>query len=224
MLELVTNSVVTRLDNVLRFNGERIIGQRENITQHSYWVTILSNTITEQLFGDILITGNLEQENWYLNLYRLVVKKAMLHDVDEAITGDIVFPTKHHPEFGNKLQESLFEIILDYVEKNKSNDLVLSEYNDFVLQSAAGVVGSIQYKIAQMIVKISDWMSCFKVCHEQSNLGSASFTNMKYLCIGYIGSSIDKLIDYLDKNDIYYNKKFIIDFKDELVSYKLLNK
>ena len=59
-------------------------GRGENVAEHSYYV----------IFYCLLIAKDLEKDGYKIDYYKLLVS-ATIHDLDEAITGDIIRPVKY---------------------------------------------------------------------------------------------------------------------------------
>lgn len=62
-------------------------GRPENVAEHSYYV----------VFYCLLIAKDMERDGYKIDYYRLLVS-AIIHDLDEAITGDIIRPVKYSSE------------------------------------------------------------------------------------------------------------------------------
>lgn len=62
-------------------------GRGENVAEHTFYV----------VFYALLIAKDMEKEGHKIDYYRLLVS-AIIHDLDEAITGDIIRPVKYSSE------------------------------------------------------------------------------------------------------------------------------
>jgi 5'-deoxynucleotidase YfbR-like HD superfamily hydrolase len=62
-------------------------GRGENVAEHSYYV----------IFYCLLIAKDMEKDGYKIDYYKLLVS-AVIHDLDEAITGDIIRPVKYSSE------------------------------------------------------------------------------------------------------------------------------
>lgn len=79
--------------------------QKYSVAEHSYYTALLS-----MLFADI--------ENVYpTKRYDTseVIKRALIHDLEESTTGDILYPFKH----GNKEATELFRVLIERVVENE---------------------------------------------------------------------------------------------------------
>ena len=79
--------------------------QRYSVAEHSYYISLLA-----MLFADI---ENLNADEKIYDTSE-VIKHALIHDLEESITGDILFPFKHQNE---KLKPQLKMAIEECVDK-----------------------------------------------------------------------------------------------------------
>lgn len=82
-------SFVSTLSGVQRFSLLKLV-HRENVLEHTGMVVIFALCIVQELNSDLPPEKQIEIEE--------VLVKAIVHDWDEVITGDIVRPTKYFSE------------------------------------------------------------------------------------------------------------------------------
>lgn len=91
----------------------------EDVAQHSYYVAVLAMVIGDE-YNTYVDEHNLgfhplDCENWMeLVNMEVLLRKALLHDTEEAITGDIPWNIKHMNE---KFHESITKAISDRIDK-----------------------------------------------------------------------------------------------------------
>lgn len=73
-----------RLQHVHRYSNTPVVGDKENVAAHSWYVTFYAMTMAEHLFAD----------GYDVNIEG-VMKKAILHDWEESLTGDIVHTARN---------------------------------------------------------------------------------------------------------------------------------
>lgn len=220
MLKIVHTSPANQLNNIFRFNGERINGQRESVTQHSYWVTFYCHFIVEQLFSNHVNDTN-NYNIWYLEFYRLLNRMALLHDFEESITSDIPYQVKHDEKYGDKMNDILVKIVRDYVTQHRRKDITIEEFALALnVDRTTPFPGQLlKFDLAKIIVKISDWLSCYSFSREQRLSGAINFLRIEKLCLEHIAGKLQELILFLSNNFPQvpsYNKEFIYEFKSEL--------
>jgi len=88
------NDLLGRLSTTNRFSNAKLINP-ESVLEHTAYVSLLSLFIAKKLeeAGEIIN---------YISLY----EKALLHDVEESVSGDVITPTKYA---NKKLSEALKE-------------------------------------------------------------------------------------------------------------------
>lgn len=98
-----------KMSNVQRYSWTQVIVP-ENLAQHSYYVTVLADLISEDIserFPDIKIDKN------------KILSFALYHDYEEIYTWDIITPVKYkNKEFREKL-DSLWNLLLtEWINSN----------------------------------------------------------------------------------------------------------
>jgi 5'-deoxynucleotidase YfbR-like HD superfamily hydrolase len=92
-----------QLANIQRCSTTRRIKQ-QSVAEHSYYVAVISLLLAQELKGDVDLG--------------LLLQKALFHDLEEAMTGDIIYPLKHSsPEVNATLEEITVEYCRKIFEK-----------------------------------------------------------------------------------------------------------
>jgi 5'-deoxynucleotidase YfbR-like HD superfamily hydrolase len=72
------------MSDVIRYSGTKVLN-KENLAEHSYYVSVLADSIAEDI-----------EYKHEINIDRYkVLKYALYHDIEEIFTGDIVTPLKY---------------------------------------------------------------------------------------------------------------------------------
>ena len=144
---------IRNLNAITRY-ANRLKSSKETVAAHVYYVSIYSMTLAKLIDKEIKVD--------YSKLYSL----AMLHDIEECISGDIVrtLKIKMSEAFKQFSELSASTILDDLPEDIKKEYLDNWKTDD----------GSIESKI----VKISDELSGIAYCIEQISLGNTYFNNI----------------------------------------------
>lgn len=143
------SSDVRRLDAVVRFSSIPV-STSETVSAHTFWVCLYSIMIHRQLTG-LINEAALEQQ---IMLYSLI------HDIGEAVTGDIVRTMKYS---SNEFKEAV-----DRAEESEMNKMD---------QSIKDVVSSCNKKsrdwpYIKAVVKAADFLSLFEYMNREWNRGN----------------------------------------------------
>ncbi len=148
------------LENIKRFNQFPIINPR-TVASHSFYVCWWSMLIALHEKGEKEID------------FGKLLMKALLHDTEESMTGDILFPTKNEFHDG-KIGKMLKEFAPKMMEEK-----ILADLGD---EQKAVIMGF--WKMAKddsiegQIVKASDMVDCLIYSIKEIKTGN---TNMKYI-------------------------------------------
>lgn len=142
----------TRLSCIVRFgNTPRIVS--ENVAEHSYYVTFLA-----MVLGDYLVEREVKIDR--LRLLRM----ALLHDVEETYSGDIIAPMKQGT-FREELEKENIKNVL-MLTKNLAGG---KDY--FHLWREVGNKKTLEARI----IKLVDRLSCIIYCVREVHLGNRYF-------------------------------------------------
>ena len=142
---LLENEDIKRLDFITRYSSIPVV-HHENVSQHSYWVAFYALVIHKIIDGDDNLTGT-------------VLTAAIIHDLPEVYTGDIVrtfkYSSKSLKKEINKAEEyailSFPHIIKELFTKSSS----LHDNDDFYVKS---------------VVKAADFVSLFNYMQREMSL------------------------------------------------------
>ena len=142
-----------RLAQVKKYHNTPL-QQNENVAEHTFYVTIIARALC----------GLLEESGTKINTLE-VMEKAMVHDMEEMFSGDILQPFKYSdPELKHLLDkineksiEKAFEGLPDKLAVHFKS--LWSDYHE-------------SGKIEDKIVKIADRLSLIAYCIEQIKLGN----------------------------------------------------
>jgi len=142
----------TRLSCILRFNNTpRIVS--ENVAEHSYYVAFLS-----MLIGDYLESRGVRIDKLKL------LQMALLHDIEEAVSGDILAPIK----------QGVFRKVLDK-ENIKNIAMLTGGLGDGEKYSKLWREVVDEKTLESKIIKLMDRMSCIIYCIREIHLGNKYF-------------------------------------------------
>lgn len=100
---------IVNMSNIQRYSWATVIKQ-ENLAEHSYYVTVLSDLIAEDI-EEKYPQKELDRGN--------ILRYALYHDYEEVYTWDIVTPVKYKSEEVKEWLEKLWKILLrEWVESN----------------------------------------------------------------------------------------------------------
>ena len=142
----------TRLSCILRFNNTPRIAS-ENVAEHSYYVAFLS-----MLIGDYLESTGVKVDRLRL------IQMALLHDIEESISGDILAPIK----------QGMFREVLDK-ENIKNIAMLTGGLGDGEKYSKLWREVVDEETLEAKIIKLMDRMSCIIYCIREIHLGNRYF-------------------------------------------------
>lgn len=106
-------SFVSTLSGVNRFSMLKLV-HKENCLEHTGMIAIFAYTIAEQINARILKETAKDRNAVQLLDTGTVLLKAVVHDFDEAVTGDVVRPTKY---FSTALRDEMKKLELHGIER-----------------------------------------------------------------------------------------------------------
>jgi len=144
---------IRRLSHIKRFSSFPV-NRQENVSEHSFWVALYS----------YLIATMMSQQGFKINIDKTVTK-AIVHDLEEALTGDIIRSFKYKNDNFRKMskdiESSLMENeILDGFNKVQKN-IIFSNWRN-----------SKDNTIEGRVVAFSDILTVVSYCKEENNLGN----------------------------------------------------
>jgi len=146
-----------KLKHIIRCSTYRRIHD-ENVAEHSYYVSILAMMIADELNTLPEYAGKISVEK--------VIRNSLLHDADEALTGDIIFPVKHHNKHIHEAIKSTASFMWDELFKGLPQSVQM--YKEIASDCKKDLEGS--------CVALADMLELCLYCYEEVSLGN---TNMK---------------------------------------------
>lgn len=169
LINTLSDTKILRLGSILRYNNKHR-NHEENVAEHSFYVMHMVN--------EICLHYNLSS---YTRDYCLQL--ALVHDIPEAITGDISFDTKDcNDELSKIVNKAENEAIL------KEFPIYQELYKDFLRQEKNRTV-------SYLIVKIADTASVVKYAELEKDLGNNTpeFVEIRYNARERLIKLIDEL-------------------------------
>lgn len=211
--KLITNSVdfslftnYRRLKSIKRCNTLPTL-QPTDVAQHSYYVALLSMAFADE-YNTWAEEYNLDfHPQDFDNRYELInvevlLRKALLHDVEEAFTSDIPWHVKHmSAEFNNTFTKGINE----FLDKKYEYSKTMKMYQSLSKASKKGIEGE--------LVNLADMVELAWYCYEEVKFGNQFFIYLLEKCLriidGYAISQIlnkssnlfRKIISMLDNKD-----------------------
>lgn len=145
MIDFIT--MVRQLSNIQRCATTRRI-KNQSVAEHSFYVAIIALLIAEELKLELSI-GTLLQ-------------KAIFHDMEEAITGDIIYPLKHSSVQTNHFFNEAIGEYCRQVFKNHFPDF--EQYRAIQKYSKTGAEGE--------VIKLADAVELVLYCQEEVSSGN----------------------------------------------------
>lgn|SRR3990167_5492725 len=148
-IEQLITGLPNQLRYIKRFSNSRAI-ITENVTEHTFYVVIICLFIAEHL--------ELEVEDKYE-----LLKRAIIHDMEELFTGDIIRPIKHAD---NNTKNAIHKLGGDYLKK-LLNDIIPKKSGELFLswdKAKSGFLGR--------ILKFSDYLSAIGYVYEEAFSGN----------------------------------------------------
>jgi hypothetical protein len=131
---------VRRLDSTIRYNSIPVY-QQESVATHSFWVSFYALLVHKQLYP--------EQDSM---LESSVLKHALLHDIGECLTGDVVRTFKYSSQ---KFKEAVDLAEYNMVEKYMPIQ-IKQVLNEIEMDSESSIGPYIK-----CIVKVADFISLY---------------------------------------------------------------
>lgn len=171
------------LDKIVRFSSMLRL-KDESVAEHSYHVTFYAMMLAD-------IEQKLENKVDVEKVFRL----ALMHDLEECMTGDILFDFKKSDE---KLAEQIEKMGLQYLKKMLDNlpDYLSKDYEKVWAESREnkGIEGK--------LVQAADWLEALMYAIEENSIGNKNFDkvingsveNLKSLNLKSVDMVLDQLL------------------------------
>lgn len=165
-----------RLRHTFRYSAQPVI-ERENVAEHSFWTAIIAMTIAYEVSPN---------DN---SLARLCCQKALLHDIEECMTGDLVREMKYATKQIRRVIKNVEEAFVHHllVPMGKVGAIYEKIWTDSKDDSQAG-----------QIVKLADMLCVIAYCTQERALGSTELSHIKEECISLINVTFPDAADPLN--------------------------
>lgn len=148
-----------RMSDVIRYSGTKVLN-KENLAEHSYYVSVLSDSIAEDIEHRYTIT---------IDRYK-VLKYALYHDIEEIFTGDIISPVKYKSNDLRMKLEKVWNLILtEQVEEHFEWNPHIAR---MILQTHKDYEEKKYTDIENMIVKFADTLQAISYTISELHLGN----------------------------------------------------
>jgi len=193
---LFNDPTFDRLNNLSRWNGIRRI-KEESVAHHSYIVTLFARIIAESVF--VSSDDRL-----------MVTTKAIFHDWDEIITGDITHDVKYN-DFNGEILRNALDAFAKAAMKEKFNSGTRSE--GLITGYSVGNIP----KYIEKIVKVADWLSMAFYLKMEVSLGNQSMDTIFRYCNNHINQACKEA-----KEELALSCKdgFSVSLLDEIIDTK----
>ena len=95
----VMSGKLSRLRHTYRYSAIPIVN-RENVAEHSFWTALIGMTIAMEIGGTAELIGE-------------VAAKALVHDIEESMTGDLIRDMKYHDSV---VRESIRKVEVEFAQ------------------------------------------------------------------------------------------------------------
>lgn len=191
--ELV-NGAGNQMRYVHRFSGSRRL-HNENIAEHSFFTAFFSLVIGQHVMS---------RRNIKVNLGRLV-QKALLHDIEEQFTGDIVRPVKHSTKaISDGIEDLSKRLMFDFFSRIDGNEKNIKQlYNTWRTAKDKSIEGK--------ILAFADFVSVLSYLNQEVRSGNRlimdtvkglweyynTFRQREYDFLSDLVRDCDSLVNYL---------------------------
>ena len=142
------------LKSLIRYNT-RLKLTSETVAEHSYFVSLFTMIICEEVNLDNDVTAN-------------ALRYAIIHDIPEIDTSDIPYPVKKaNPELSNVLHNLEIKSIKNHLGKDCADFFEIVESNE---------EGTKELQIIRQVVKLADTLSVKQYCENEMTLGNSAIT------------------------------------------------
>jgi 5'-deoxynucleotidase YfbR-like HD superfamily hydrolase len=192
MINLIKEGLINKLDNIKRFNGHFTL-HTESVSTHSYWVTFYCNILFRELFYlAFKVSNNEENErplyNWpliYNEMYNFLIRQALMHDVTEMFSSDVLHDIKYHEQGGDQVRKGLNSIVWNEVNEMQPSTLKLELQAQLSSDNKEGTTSlTVEQKtLCHNIVKLCDWLSSYHYSWQEVSCGNPAFSAILQRCI-----------------------------------------
>jgi len=182
-----------RMSDVIRYSWTKVLN-KENLAEHSYYVSIIADGIAEDL------------ENKYsieIDRYK-VLKYALYHDIEEIFTGDIVSPVKYKSKELRLEFERVWNLILK--EQLSSHFEWNTHISEMILDTHKSYESGKNEILENKIVKLADILQAIGYTISEKNLWNV-----------YLQHITQNLLEILEKK--YSQDEYFSDYVTQVEAY-----
>lgn len=153
LLELLGGDT-RQMSSVIRYSSIPH-GRGENVAEHSYYV----------IFYCLLIAKDMENDDYKIDYYKLLTS-AIIHDLDEAITGDIIRPVKYSSKELKEQLEVVAEVYCRHTLKKLDSSGIEELYDYWAKAKCPSTIEG-------QILQLCDMLSVVAYCVERIKSGNS---------------------------------------------------
>lgn len=165
----LVSSPMMNATNIYRYSGMKLI-ESENLAEHTYETIMLGYLIIGQ------INSLYPEDKIDINLY---MHKALHHDLEESMTGDVARPLKYHNQ---DVKRELNKVATQIAESMYEEYFSDTEFEEYWVNAKCGVEGAI-LKVVDMLVVV------FKAIREVRILNNMYFMRVVKEVLSYLHES-----------------------------------
>lgn len=146
----VMGGKLSRLRHTFRYSAIPVVF-RENVAEHSFWTAMIGITIAMELDGGSELIGE-------------VATKALIHDIEESMTGDLIRDMKYH---NDEVRDSIRKVEVEFAK---------SIFDQ--LGGSTGRTFEVYWRMAKddspsgRIVALADLLCVIAYCDHEQSLGN----------------------------------------------------
>lgn len=186
-----------RMSDVIRYSGTKVLN-KENLAEHSYYVSVLADSIAEDI-----------EYKHEINIDRYkVLKYALYHDIEEIFTGDIVTPLKYKSQDLRVKFEEVWNLILrEELESHFQWNMHIAE---MILNTYSEYGEGKDEILENKIVKFADILQALSYTMSELHLGNTYLKHIsnnllitlekKYGKDKYFSSYVKEILEFVKEN------------------------
>lgn len=161
----IITSQLHRASHVFRYSSQPVV-VRECVAEHSYYVAMYS-----MILSHIIKAREKKAVDPALCVFR-----ALCHDIDECLTGDVIRPVKHSNE---DISNSLYRLSTIVVsELSKPLDEAGGSINHYWSSAKSDDINGV-------IVRVSDFLAVVRYLYQEVSMGNSLVDHIIGECIEY---------------------------------------
>lgn len=189
-IHAIIKSDLRNIRNIKRYSSSSV-HHSENVAEHSYWVAYFSLLIGEELLN----------KGVKVDMHKLL-SKAILHDLAEGLTGDVIHTFKHHNENMKRVTNETEEILFKETLEKEFDSETAKDLFDTAVNAKKDFEGK--------IISLADAICVFAYGYDEIQMGNRSILKT-------LGGSIEKFKTKDFGPELQDYKEQIISFGEEYV-------